>query len=220
MIGANGVRRPKWGRLLTDSLTSGPMRHGSAATNNSGSLQWLTPVVRAPPFGDWGSPLRRSPSARLQELHAELIDLCVGPEAASSANWLSMVVSPSLAIRVGRSAAISIDPETDLFTLVETDRDGGILVLVMADGKLLIEHVMCYLAHKAATVMSFASRRAVSVLVGRSIEDVERHLVLETLHRCGGDSGRAAAMLGIPASAVREKLRAYWDVFEPEGRGV
>jgi DNA-binding NtrC family response regulator len=48
------------------------------------------------------------------------------------------------------------------------------------------------------------------ILVGQTVEDVERRLVLETLRHCRGNRARAAAMLGITTSAMREKLRPCW----------
>lgn len=46
-------------------------------------------------------------------------------------------------------------------------------------------------------------------LVGRRMEDVERDLILETLHRTEGNRTHAASMLGISIRALRNKLRDY-----------
>jgi DNA-binding NtrC family response regulator len=46
-------------------------------------------------------------------------------------------------------------------------------------------------------------------LVGRRMEDVERDLILETLHRTEGNRTHAAGMLGISIRALRNKLRDY-----------
>lgn len=50
---------------------------------------------------------------------------------------------------------------------------------------------------------------AVSRLVGEAIADVERELILQTLHRCGGNRSAAAVMLGISVRTMRNKLRSF-----------
>jgi DNA-binding NtrC family response regulator len=49
---------------------------------------------------------------------------------------------------------------------------------------------------------------SVTSLVGRSIEEVERALILGTLSRCGGNRTSASAILGISVRTMRNKLRA------------
>lgn len=48
----------------------------------------------------------------------------------------------------------------------------------------------------------------VTALVGRSIDEVERALILGTLARCGGNRTSASAILGISVRTMRNKLRA------------
>ena len=47
------------------------------------------------------------------------------------------------------------------------------------------------------------------VLVGRTVADVERDLILETLKHCLGNRTRAAAILGISIRTLRNKLNEY-----------
>jgi DNA-binding NtrC family response regulator len=49
----------------------------------------------------------------------------------------------------------------------------------------------------------------VAALVGRSVEDVERDLILNTLTHCLGNRTRAAELLGISIRALRNKLQDY-----------
>ena len=51
--------------------------------------------------------------------------------------------------------------------------------------------------------------RAVTPLVGRRMEEVERELILETLSHCLGNRTRAAEMLGISIRTLRNKLHEY-----------
>lgn len=46
-------------------------------------------------------------------------------------------------------------------------------------------------------------------LVGRTIDDVERHLIIDTLSHCLGNRTRAAEILGISIRALRNKLEDY-----------
>jgi DNA-binding NtrC family response regulator len=50
---------------------------------------------------------------------------------------------------------------------------------------------------------------AIEQLVGQSVEQVERALILQTLERCGGNRTAAAAMLGISVRTMRNKLRNF-----------
>jgi DNA-binding NtrC family response regulator len=47
------------------------------------------------------------------------------------------------------------------------------------------------------------------ILVGRTIADVERHLILDTLASCLGNRTHAARILGISIRTLRNKLNEY-----------
>ncbi|WP_114955014.1 sigma-54-dependent transcriptional regulator [Sphingosinicella terrae] len=50
---------------------------------------------------------------------------------------------------------------------------------------------------------------AVEALVGRSMADVERELILHTLERCGGNRTSASSILGISVRTMRNKLKSF-----------
>ena len=50
-----------------------------------------------------------------------------------------------------------------------------------------------------------------SILIGRTIADVERHLILDTLAFCFGNRTHAARILGISIRTLRNKLNEYMD---------
>lgn len=50
---------------------------------------------------------------------------------------------------------------------------------------------------------------AIEKLVGQSVEEVERALILQTLQHCGGNRTAAASILGISVRTMRNKLRAF-----------
>ena len=49
----------------------------------------------------------------------------------------------------------------------------------------------------------------ISGLVGRTVSDIERELILETLRHCGGNRTHAANILGISIRTLRNKLHEY-----------
>ena len=49
------------------------------------------------------------------------------------------------------------------------------------------------------------------ILVGQTIADVERHLILDTLSYCFGNRTHAARILGISIRTLRNKLKQYND---------
>jgi DNA-binding NtrC family response regulator len=49
------------------------------------------------------------------------------------------------------------------------------------------------------------------ILVGRTIADVERHLILDTLTSCFGNRTHAARILGISIRTLRNKLNEYME---------
>jgi DNA-binding NtrC family response regulator len=46
-------------------------------------------------------------------------------------------------------------------------------------------------------------------LIGRTVADVERELILETLKHCGGNRTHAANILGISIRTLRNRLHEY-----------
>jgi DNA-binding NtrC family response regulator len=50
---------------------------------------------------------------------------------------------------------------------------------------------------------------AARALVGRTVADVERELILETLQHCAGNRTHAAHVLGISIRTLRNKLHQY-----------
>jgi DNA-binding NtrC family response regulator len=61
--------------------------------------------------------------------------------------------------------------------------------------------------HAARSVAAYAG--SPTGLVGRTVADVERDLILETLTHCLGNRTHAAAILGISIRTLRNKLREY-----------
>ena len=54
-----------------------------------------------------------------------------------------------------------------------------------------------------------AAEQITRKLVGRTVAEVERDLILETLRHCRGNRTHAAAILGISIRTLRNKLNEY-----------
>jgi DNA-binding NtrC family response regulator len=64
-------------------------------------------------------------------------------------------------------------------------------------------------AGQAAADAALAAETAPRSLFGRTVADVERDLILETLRRCLGNRTHAAGILGISVRTLRNKLTVY-----------
>lgn len=54
-----------------------------------------------------------------------------------------------------------------------------------------------------------APHEIVPMLIGSTVEAIERELVLQTLTRCEGNRTRAARLLGVSVRTLRNKIRLY-----------
>ena len=59
------------------------------------------------------------------------------------------------------------------------------------------------------TTPGMSQDRAVGVLIGTTVADVERELILQTLASCEGNRTHAARILGMSLRTLRYKLRYY-----------
>jgi len=62
---------------------------------------------------------------------------------------------------------------------------------------------------------TMAAEQVTRALVGRTVADVERDLILETLKHCLGNRTHAANILGISIRTLRNKLNEYADDGQP-----
>ncbi|WGS22195.1 MULTISPECIES: helix-turn-helix domain-containing protein [unclassified Bradyrhizobium] len=64
-------------------------------------------------------------------------------------------------------------------------------------------------APEAVLLPSLAPNEIVPLLIGATVDEVERELVLQTLARCDGNRTRAARVLGLSVRTLRNKIREY-----------
>lgn len=113
-----------------------------------------------------------------------------------------------LAIEMARGSAASIAVgAADSHVLDTWRRTMGEPVVV--DVAVNLSDVMARLRGERAGNQAVTA--AVEELVGHSVDEVERALILQTLGRCRGNRTTAAAMLGISVRTIRNKLRSFLD---------
>ncbi len=66
-----------------------------------------------------------------------------------------------------------------------------------------------HVAAPGAAAQFLAPNQIVPLLIGATVGEVERELVLQTLLRCDGNRTRAARVLGLSVRTLRNKIRLY-----------
>ena len=61
----------------------------------------------------------------------------------------------------------------------------------------------------AVPAAALTPNQIVPLLIGSTIGEIERELVLQTLARCDGNRTRAARVLGLSVRTMRNKIRLY-----------
>ncbi|MEM6666027.1 MAG: sigma-54 dependent transcriptional regulator [Pseudomonadota bacterium] len=94
--------------------------------------------------------------------------------------------------------------------LLATGTDIGLEALRLPDGSRLDE-VTALTRDPLTTQVAIAAEAVTRSLVGRTVADVERDLILDTLDHCLGNRTHAANILGISIRTLRNKLKQYQD---------
>jgi DNA-binding NtrC family response regulator len=90
--------------------------------------------------------------------------------------------------------------------MAQGDRIDAQAILLPASANLVPETVT---ANKPKTPVATEAKR--SDLVGRTVEEVEKELIVDTLSHCLGNRTQAAQVLGISIRTLRNKLKQYGD---------
>ena len=98
--------------------------------------------------------------------------------------------------------------------LLSTGTEIGVDGILTPDGTRLDQSRNGPVAHA-----TLAAEQVTRSLVGRTVADVERDLILETLKHCLGNRTHAAELLQVSVRSLQEKIKAYGiDVAAPVGR--
>lgn len=152
--------------------------------------------------------------------HFQLVELCLPPLRARGRDILRIASHHlDLIARAERRIAPTLSPAAEA-ALMGHDWPGNVRELhdlmhrafllanedqiqpadlVLTDGRQLV----------AAAPRGDAGLPEVESLVGRTVEEVERELILQTLERCHGNRTSASSILGISVRTMRNKLKTF-----------
>ncbi|KAB2726422.1 hypothetical protein F9K83_06790 [Brucella anthropi] len=153
---------------------------------------------------------------RLSYLRAELRALFSDEAFPENTPSFRLTEGEAPRLLIGETATVLIDAENGLFIFREETAHSGVIVVTASDERL-IDHVICHLAADPRTTRTETANKAARMLVGQTLADVERRLILQTLRHCHGNRTRTADMLGISLRTIRNKLREYWRTSEAAG---
>jgi DNA-binding NtrC family response regulator len=109
------------------------------------------------------------------------------------------------AIHSGARRSIPLPPNPELIAAVLAGIAGGTRELIDRDDAMARVVKLAQQVAPSAPVAGPVSR----ALVGRTVAEVERDLILETLKHCLGNRTHAANVLGIAIRTLRNKLNEY-----------
>ena len=125
---------------------------------------------------------------------------------------------PDLA-RMRREAPIAFVPQlrSTIFTRRDVEKDrgfnwSGVVVAVAVFGGLIwaiLKTQSLSMAAPEIPAPSLTPNEIVPLLIGSTVGEIERELVLQTLARCDGNRTRAARVLGVSVRTLRNKIRLY-----------
>ncbi len=134
-----------------------------------------------------------------QEIQLVLIDAALDVAALTAALGAERISVPVVACGVGtdtRAAAAAIRAGAREFPPLPPDAE--LIGIILAAGT-------------TRSLGISADTPCKTGLVGRTVADVERDLILDTLDHCLGNRTHAANILGISIRTLRNKLRQYTD---------
>lgn len=186
-----------------------------------GSLPRPEVIIDQPAFGRRTRAPRPHVSLqreRLRGLYAELWMVFSDPAYPANGVPVSFDDSEDPCIALGDEATISVDPESGSFLFRRHSLSGDGDIIITTDVDRLMDFVVAHLTRIDGAPQGGLA--FVEKSVGRSIEDVERVLILSTLRHCQGNRTQTAKMLGISLRTLRNKLHSYWASLIAEGQAA
>jgi DNA-binding protein Fis len=144
----------------------------------------------------------------LRDLYNELRVVFSDPVSPQEGPPLAFLDADKPVIQLGDDVTIGVDDAKGTFVFQRTQDMRLVDTITTSDGDRVTDFVVAYLARIEDA--SLGGLAHVEKSVGRTIEDVERALILATLRHCGGNRTLAAGMLGISRRMLRAKLQSYW----------
>ena len=160
-----------------------------------------------------GAALRRE---KLELVAFELGLLLFGSAGYDAEGFLAVsnAGEPRLWIGRGQDTSMSVELDGDVghYILREYGRADSCLLATNSEERL-IDHVLGQLARDDSDLAPKTADMAIDVLVGQSMESVERRFILRTIRHFRGDFERAARILRVPVPELHARMRSYLSSF-------
>lgn len=153
-----------------------------------------------------------SDERRLLVLFDELQELFVSPSNSATPFAFVDADTPHITIHNAsgeNSGQVAIDPESGLYVFSTLDKAASI-AMATANEERLIDEIFAHICVGATDLTPHTVTSAVSVLVGQTVADVERTLIIQTLRCCSGNLAHSAFLLDISLVTLTNKLAAYF----------
>lgn len=118
-------------------------------------------------------------------------------------------------LELGESAVVTIDSVTGLFAFWERGGPGAIVVISSSEERIIDQVISHIFSRNEARFAPQSADQAASMLVGHTLADVERRLIVHTLRHCHGSHAHCATLLNLTQRELRGKIREYFNRPQP-----
>lgn len=172
-----------------------------------------TAAASARPFGKRGaggtSADMSSPAAagaRLARLCRELANLYPDAVADDGTPFFRLQDVREPALAIGPNGVVHLGAARGSYVLRIEASTSRTITIETADDDALLDHIVCHLERSCAFSSAHGS---FSALIGRSLEEVARGLILATLCRFHFNRARAAEVLGVSLRTIHNTLTRH-----------
>lgn len=145
---------------------------------------------------------------RLMALYRHLSNLYHAPDSLHDEPVCRIVGGPDIRLLIGQHAVVRVDPAAGAYVLA-IDGPGGAVTVATTSQDILLDQVIGHLALDRGRHLFLSAQGLVAQLVGNSLHDIERSLILATLRQHRFNRTRTAQVLGVSVRTIRNKLRDY-----------
>lgn len=152
--------------------------------------------------------LARPAQQKLAQLYAELSQLVNDPAGLwqTSISYDEKALVPLL--KIGTIASVTAHNDPFALSIEAHMGSAGHMHLETTSVDIALDVILACITRNEEGP-ELAPQQAVTALIGHSIEDVERLLVMATLRRLNGNRTHAARTLGVSLRTIRNRLQTY-----------
>lgn len=118
----------------------------------------------------------------------------------------TVVEQPRPGLLVRATGLLSIDAGSGNYVFTEAGEPPASVFVTPSEERML-DHIVALLSTQATSLTPRTLWGAIDILVGQTLGQVERSMILATFRHCAGDLRRAASVLGVPVGELAGKLK-------------